>query len=97
MSRKRSLTGVILTVLLLCIGASFTFTAVQGNHGLFRRVQVQAEVDRLSVELAALEEQTAQMALLTRRLSDSFLDLDLLDEQTRSVLGYVRPDEVVLP
>lgn len=32
----------------------------------------------------------------TRRLSDSYLDLDLLDEQARSVLGYVRADEIVI-
>ena len=33
---------------------------------------------------------------LTLRLSDHYLDLDLLDEQARSVLGVVRHDEVVL-
>ncbi len=97
MSRKRSLTGLGLTVMLLCIAASFTFTAVQGNHGLFRRIQVQAEVDRLSLELAAIETQTTRMEIMTRRLSDAYLDLDLLDEQARSVLGYVRADEIVLP
>jgi cell division protein FtsB len=32
----------------------------------------------------------------TRRLSDTFLDLDLLDEQARERLGYLRPDEIVL-
>ena len=37
------------------------------------------------------------MEILTRRLSDDFLDLDLLDEQARDVLGYVRADEVILP
>jgi hypothetical protein len=37
------------------------------------------------------------MELLTHRLSDAFLDLDLLDQQLRDVLGYVRADEIVLP
>ena len=32
----------------------------------------------------------------TRRLSDQFLDLDLLDEQARDVLGYIRADEIVI-
>ena len=34
--------------------------------------------------------------VLTRRLSDDFLDLDLLDEMARQVLGHMRPDEIVL-
>ena len=32
----------------------------------------------------------------TRRLSDEYLDLDLLDERAREILGYVRADEVIL-
>ena len=32
----------------------------------------------------------------TRRLSDEYLDLDLLDEQARNVLGLIRPDEVIV-
>lgn len=77
-------------------GAYLTFAAVQGEYGLFRRVQIsadaaqlRAERDRLAAELAVIENQT-------RRLSDAYLDLDLLDQQAREVLGYVRTDEIVL-
>jgi len=97
MSRSASLTGIILPVLLLFIGAYFTFTAVQGNYGLFQRVQIEAEVERLQIELADLQAEVDRMELLTRRLSDDFLDLDLLDEQVREVLGYARADEIILP
>jgi cell division protein FtsB len=97
MARSASLTGLILPVALLFIGAYFTFTAVQGNYGLFQRIQIEAEADRLEVQLASLEAEVDRMEVLTRRLSDDFLDLDLLDEQARDVLGYVRADEVILP
>ena len=43
--------------------------------------------------------QVAELAGLknrTHRLSDGFLDVDLLDEQVRDVLGYVRADEIVI-
>jgi len=87
-------------VIYYAIGGTFgvylTFAAVQGEYGLFRRIQInadavqlRAERDRLSTELAVIENQT-------RRLSDEFLDLDLLDQQAREVLGYVRTDEIVL-
>ena len=74
----------------------FTFAAVQGDYGVFQRVQVNAEAQELRTELAMLEKQVAQMENLTRRLSDNYLDLDLLDEQARDVLGLIRADELVI-
>ena len=97
MARTSSLSGLILPFALILVGAYFTFTAVQGNYGLFQRVQVEAERDALRLELAQLQQQNAEMEILTRRLSDDYLDLDLLDERARDMLGYVRADEIVLP
>ncbi|KIC22632.1 FtsB family cell division protein [Leisingera sp. ANG-Vp] len=78
------------------LSAYFTFAAVQGDFGLFRRVEIQAEAAELRQDLGRLQSQTAEMENLTRRLSDDYLDLDLLDEQARSVLGLVRADEIVI-
>ena len=78
------------------LGAYFTFAAVQGGYGLFRRAEIQAEVETLQAELDHLNTEVAKMENLTRRLSDSYLDLDLLDEQARSVLGLIRSDEIVI-
>jgi cell division protein FtsB len=90
-------TGFGLTAALMLIGAYFTFTAVQGTYGLFQRIQIEAEAERLDAQLSDLRAETARMEVLTRRLSDDFLDLDLLDERARNVLGYARPQDVVLP
>lgn len=97
MRRRRSFSGLFLPLGLLLVGAYFTFAAVQGDFGLFRRIQIEAERDMYQAELDALRAETAEIALLTRRLSDDYLDLDLLEEQARSRLGYLRPDEIVLP
>lgn len=97
MGRTKTLGGLILPVALLFIGAHFTFTAVQGDYGLFQRIQIEAEAARLEEQLGAISTDVARMEVLTRRLSDDFLDLDLLDEQLRDVLGYVRSDEIILP
>ena len=78
------------------LGTYFTFASVQGDFGLFRRVQIDAEAAALKLERDRLSEEVAQMENLTRRLSDEFLDLDLLDSQARDVLGRVRSDEIVL-
>lgn len=74
----------------------FTFAAVQGDFGLFRRTEIVAETQDLNRQLAAVEHEVAVMENLTKRMSDDYLDLDLLDERARKVLGMVRPDEVVI-
>lgn len=78
------------------LGTYFTFAALQGNYGMFRRVQIDAEIASLTAERDALKAEAARMANLTNRLSDDYLDLDLLDERAREVLGTVRPDEIVI-
>lgn len=77
-------------------GTYFTFAAVQGDHGIFRRVQVDAEARDLQAERDALQAQLDVLKNKTRRLSDGYLDLDLLGEQARDVLGYLRPDEIMI-
>lgn len=74
----------------------FLFAAVQGDYGVFRRAEVDAQAIELRLELAELSDQVGRMENLTRRLSDDYLDLDLLDQQARDVLGMVRADEVVV-
>jgi len=74
----------------------FTFAAVQGDFGLFRRAEILAEADQMRIQLAKVRADVARMENLTNRLSDDYLDLDLLDEQARSVLGMVRTDEIVI-
>lgn len=79
----------------LAVGTYFAFAAVQGEYGVFRRVQITAETRELEAQRDALAAEVARMTNLTARLSDEFLDLDLLDERARDVLGYLRADEIV--
>lgn len=82
--------------LVLVAGAYFVFAAVQGEFGVVRRVEILSEKEALTAERDKLKAQAARMENLTRRLSDDYLDLDLLDERARNVLGYVRADEIVI-
>ena len=95
--RHRPAVGSIafLSVMLL-LGLYFTFAAVQGDYGVFRRSEVNAEAEQLRIELAALSAEVARIENMTRRLSDDYLDLDLLDQQARDVLGMIRSDEIVI-
>lgn len=96
-SRKRPDYGIaICLIVTIVLSMYFVLASVQGDYGLFQRVQIEAETAKLQDELAALDREVATMENRTRRLSDRYLDLDLLDEQARDVLGLVRSDEVVL-
>ncbi len=79
-----------------CVGAYFIFAAVQGDYGVFRRAEIMVETRTLDAELQELKIELARMENLTRRLSDTYLDLDLLDERARGMLGMIRTDEIVV-
>lgn len=80
----------------ILLGLYFTFAAVQGDYGVFRRGEVLSEKRALEAELILVQQEVASLENLTRRLSDDYLDLDLLDQQARDVLGYIRADEIVI-
>lgn len=63
---------------------------------MFRRVAINAEAEALQAEHDRLTRELAELQNLTHRLSDDYLDLDLLDQQTRDVLGYMRSDEIAI-
>lgn len=98
MTRNRlSLSPVIFLLIAVLAGLYFAFAAVQGPSGILRRVQLTAETQALETERDALRAEVDKMRNLTRRLSDQYLDLDLLDERARDVLGMVRSDEILIP
>ncbi|WP_113910965.1 FtsB family cell division protein [Roseovarius dicentrarchi] len=96
-NRKKPALGVfVYFAIAFALGTYFTFAAVQGDFGLFSRAEIEAEADALQAQLDLLNSDIAMMENLTRRLSDTYLDLDLLDEQARSVIGLLRSDEIVI-
>ena len=95
-THRFSVGNLMIFALAVALGGYFTFAAVQGDFGVFRRVQIKAEITALTAERDQLAAELARMQNLTHRLSDDYLDIDLLDEQLRDVLGYLRGDEIVI-
>jgi len=95
---RSSIPWVIICVFIisLSLGLYFTFAAVQGDFGILRRAEINHDLQKLQVEIGNLHVEIADLKNLTRRLSDHYLDLELLDQQARDVLGYVRTDELVI-
>ena len=94
--RRGGLGGAIFVLVVAALIGYLAFAALQGEYGLFRLFQAEAEARGLAGELDALRAERAALADKTRRLSSGSVDLELLDEQARRVLGLGRPDEIIL-
>ena len=94
--RSTSLGSVAVTLVSLTLAAYFCFSAIQGDYGILRRAVYLAEASILQENFEQIKKSILLLENKTLRLSDSYLDLDLLDEQARNILGFIRPDEIVI-
>lgn len=94
--RRRGFAGGVFAIAVISLMSYLSFAALQGEYGLFRLFQIEAEENRLRAELEDIRLQSSAIANKTRRLSGDRIDLDLLDEQGRKVLGLGRPDEIII-
>ena len=83
-------------ILLIVVLAVFGHSGLQGEHGLAALHEAQALERDLRAELADISEDRRALKNLVRRLDVHNLDLDLLDERARAMLGYVRREELII-
>ena len=95
-TRKMGLGTALFFAVVLSLTGYFVFAAIQGDYGLLRQIQVEAEEKRLIERLQILQTQRSSLENKALRLSDEYLDLDLLDERARKILGMARVDEVII-
>ena len=83
-------------ILVFAILAVFGHNGLQGEHGLAAQRQAEVLERDLTDELRQTRADRAAMQNLVSRIREDNLDLDLLDERARAVLGYVRQEELVV-
>jgi cell division protein FtsB len=93
----RRLTDAIFIAAAAGVGGYFFYAATAGDYGAAARAEIKIKEDALRSEAAGLRLSADALANKTHRLSDEYLDLDLLDEEIRAVLGYIGPNDYVLP
>ncbi|MDE3060426.1 MAG: septum formation initiator family protein [Pseudomonadota bacterium] len=71
------------------------FHAVSGERGLLALFTESRRLDALNAELTEVKSRRAAIEHKVQRLSDNSLDLDLLDEQVRAVLGKAGRNEII--
>lgn len=76
--------------------ANFGYHAIQGDFGLFAIIANEAEENTLVAELSEARQERARLENRVARLGEGYLDIDMLDEAARNVLGLIGGDEVTL-
>jgi cell division protein FtsB len=74
----------------------FGFQALTGDRGLLSRARREATLEEKARDLASLQVQRRNLELRVRLLRDESLSADLLDERTRSLLGFADPRDYVI-
>ena len=92
---KPVLINLSLFVCLLLFLIYFSYVAIFGNNGLKRYIDLEFEIIELNNNFNSLEKVMHELEIKTSKLSNN-LDLDLLDQQSRSVLGLIRNDEIMI-
>lgn len=96
---RKGRSGRYFLLFALCVAliAYFSYHAVDGDHGLHKQAMLAEKIKRLEAELAALKDERQRIehdvSLVTTRVRT---DPDMLDEQARSLLNFVRPGEIVV-
>jgi cell division protein FtsB len=83
-------------LLLVLIVFYLGFHALSGERGLFTWFAESRKLATLKADLADVKAQREALDHKVKLLSDGSLDLDLLDEQSRRVLGMAAKGETVI-
>lgn len=87
--------NIATTLFLVMVIAYFSYHAISGDRGFLALLQLSQKVEHMQTDLDELKAERLSLEYRVKRLRTESLDLDLLDEQARSLLGYSAPDELV--
>ncbi|MBS0271488.1 MAG: septum formation initiator family protein [Proteobacteria bacterium] len=91
LSQKAIAPFIVLSVL-----GYFVYHSVQGDRGILAWMQLQERFLKIQSELIELTQVREELEEKVQGLQPESIKRDLLDQQVRLQLGYIRPDEVVI-
>ncbi len=93
---NKSISQFLATFFSFFLFVYFFFHLMHGDRGYFawRGVEEKLKTSELKYEKTLAERQAIEVKV--KMLRPDSLDLDLLDERARGVLGFMKPSEVVL-
>ena len=94
----RSFKILEITLSAVCFILSFYFiiASLNGEFGVSAKYQLLAKEKVLTKELNLIINETKAIKNKIKRLSNTSLDLELLDEQARKILGMIGEEELIV-
>lgn len=83
-----------IAIVFVCV--YFGFYTINGDRGLMHYLYLSREIDYASKLAAKYHHEKVKLENKVRLLSSESLDLDLLDERAKTVLGLMRDDEFLI-
>jgi len=93
--RRRVRAAVVPAVCALVLGY-FGYHAIEGDRGLVAWSNLVREVRSAQQSLATVREERRRLEHRVSLLDERHLDLDILEERARYVLGLADPDDVIV-
>ena len=93
---KRRLAQVAWPMLGACLAGYFVYHAVQGDRGIVAWMQLNQQIRVADTELAKTDTERQDMEQRVALLSNSSLDLDMLEERAQVMLNFAHPDDLVI-
>ena len=87
---------IISSTVCVILSFYFIFASFTGEFGVPAKYQFLAKEKVLTKELNILIEESKAIKNKVRRLSDTSLDLELLDQQARIILGMIGEEELIV-
>ena len=93
---KRRLAQVTWPMLGACVAGYFVYHAVQGDRGIVAWMQLNQQIRVAEDELAKTDAERQEMEQRVALLSNTSLDLDMLEERAQVMLNFAHPDDLVI-
>ena len=83
---------------LICVGliCYFSYHMISGGRGILAYFKLNSQITSLRSELEMVRAERISLEHSANLLKSDSLDLDLLEKQAKEILGYAKPQEMVL-
>lgn len=95
-SIRKNLTSIAYNIFWICLVGYFVYHVVSGARGVISWVKLSKKVEMLENQASELKESNKFLENKIKYFRRDNLDLDLLDEQARQVLGFANENDIVI-
>ena len=95
-SQRHIIRQNMLSIIAIVLFCYFSFHILMGERSYLKLVQTQSKIEMLNAEYQEIKSARVSLEERVVRMRPGSVDMDLLEERARKVLGYVRENEDVI-